>query len=86
VGLVGVGRLGGALLGYRDFRRQGFYIEAAFDEDPAKVGQRRHGVEIRPTSELERGLREGSIDIVILAVPAEAAQAVVPRTFPSSSG
>lgn len=81
VALVGAGRIGGALLGYGDFRRQGFDIEAVFDADPAKVGQSRHGVVIQPESKLERVLRAGSIDIVIVAVPAEAAQRVVDRVI-----
>ena len=83
VALVGAGRIGAALLGYRDFRRQGFYIEAVFDADPTKVGQRRQGVVIRSDADLECGLRDEAIDIVIVAVPAEAAQAVVDRVVAS---
>ncbi|MGH7501364.1 MAG: redox-sensing transcriptional repressor Rex [Longimicrobiales bacterium] len=83
VALVGAGRIGVALMGYEDFRRQGFFIEAAFEADATKVGERRHGVEIRPESELERALVEETIDIVIVAVPAEAAQAVVDRVVAS---
>jgi redox-sensing transcriptional repressor len=79
VALVGMGRIGAALMGYEDFRRQGFFIEAAFDADPEKVGQERHGVAVRPSSDLEGVLVEESIDIVIVAVPGEAAQEVVNR-------
>jgi redox-sensing transcriptional repressor len=79
VALVGAGRIGTALLGYQDFRRQGFHIEAVFDADPAKVGEQRGGLCVRADAELERALAEENIDIVILAVPAEAAQAVVDR-------
>jgi redox-sensing transcriptional repressor len=79
VALVGAGRIGVALMGYQDFRAQGFDIEAAFDRDETKVGQRRHGVEIRRDAELELALVEEAIDIVIVAVPAEAAQGVVDR-------
>jgi redox-sensing transcriptional repressor len=78
VALVGAGKIGKALIGYRDFERQGFAIEAVFDSDPAKVGQRWQELEVRPCAELEAVLREG-IDIVIVAVPAESAQAVVDR-------
>jgi redox-sensing transcriptional repressor len=38
VALVGAGKIGAALLGYQDFRRQGFDIVAVFDTDPAKIG------------------------------------------------
>jgi len=79
VALVGAGKIGAALLGYRDFRRQGFDIEAVFDVDPRKVGQRWNGVVVRPVAELEEVLRREQMDIAIIAVPAEAAQDVVDR-------
>jgi len=79
VALVGAGRIGAALLGYEDFRQQGFYIEAVFDADPAKVGQRRSGLVVRPEAELESVLPASGIEIVIIAVPAESAQEVVNR-------
>jgi redox-sensing transcriptional repressor len=79
VALVGAGKIGVALLGYQDFRRQGFFIEAVFDADPEKVGRTKAGLEILPDADLEGMLVEREIDIVILAVPAEAAQRVVDR-------
>ena len=79
VALIGAGKIGQALYGYQDFRRQGFHIEAVFDSDPAKIGQKWDGVVVRSERELEAGLAEKSIDIVIVAVPASAAQEVVDR-------
>ncbi len=79
VALVGAGKIGQALFGYQDFRRQGFHIEAVFDADPAKVGTRLDGVEVLAERELERELGERGIEIVIIAVPASAAQGVVDR-------
>ncbi len=79
VALVGAGRIGVALLGYRDFEEQGFHIEAVFDADPVKVGQQWGGATVRQASELEAALRAEGIDIVIIAVPAEVAQGVVDR-------
>ncbi|MEO5511578.1 MAG: redox-sensing transcriptional repressor Rex [Longimicrobiales bacterium] len=78
VALVGAGKIGTALLGYQDLRKQGFVIEAVFDSDPAKVGRRWNNLVIRADNELESVL-EGGIDIVIVAVPAEAAQSIVDR-------
>jgi redox-sensing transcriptional repressor len=77
VALVGAGKIGAALLAYEDFRRQGFDIVAVFDRDPAKVGTTWYGLRVGADAELSAGL-EG-IDIVIVAVPAESAQAVVDR-------
>ena len=76
---MGAGKIGAALLGYQDFRRQGFYITAVFDSDADKIGQRWNGVEIRPDAEMEQVLQAEAIDIAIVAVPAESAQPVVDR-------
>lgn len=83
VALVGAGRIGAALLGYQDFRRQGFYITAVFDSDAAKVGERWHGLVIRPDGDLEEVLQTEEIDIAIVAVPSESAQSVVDRIVDS---
>jgi redox-sensing transcriptional repressor len=83
VALIGAGKIGVALLGYQDFRRQGFYITAVFDADAGKIGQRWHDLEIRADAEMESALRTESIDIAIVAVPAESAQPVVNRIVAS---
>lgn len=82
VALVGAGKIGAALLAYEDFRRQGFDIVAVYDSDPAKVGVEWHGQQVRADRDMEAGLRQG-IEIVIVAVPGEAAQAVVDRVVAS---
>ncbi|MDB4951223.1 MAG: redox-sensing transcriptional repressor Rex [Gemmatimonadetes bacterium] len=79
VALVGAGKIGSALFSYRDFQKRGFRISAAFDSDPAKVGSDMGGVTVRADEEMDRRLRDEGIEMVIVAVPAEAAQAVVDR-------
>jgi redox-sensing transcriptional repressor len=79
VAVVGAGKIGAALMGYQDFKRQGFYIESVFDSDAAKVGQRWNGLVVRADAEMETALQGESIDIAIIAVPADAAQSVVDR-------
>lgn len=83
VALVGAGKIGSALFGYQDFRRQGFFIRLVVDSDPLKIGQRWGDLEVRPEAELEELLRSESIEIVIVSVPAEAAQGVVDRVVRS---
>jgi redox-sensing transcriptional repressor len=73
--LVGAGNLGSALIGYQDFQLHGLKISAAFDTDPSKVGTKVHGVEVRPMSSLEGGVRELKASIAILTVPSPFAQA-----------
>ena len=77
--LVGAGRIGAALFGYETFRRQGFYIEAVFDKDPRKVGQRWGELEVLPDEAMEGVVRERDIEIAVLAVPGSAAQPVADR-------
>lgn len=76
VALVGFGNLGAALFRYRGFGRQGFRIVAIFDDDPAKAGRELDGVPVFASPDLAREVRAGGIQIAIVAVPAEAAQAV----------
>ena len=79
VALVGAGKIGSALISYRNFQRRGFEIQAVFDADRDKVGQVWGAQIILPDEELERVLKENQIEIVIVAVPGDAAQAVVDR-------
>lgn len=79
VALVGAGKIGSALISYQNFRRRGFEIRAVFDSDPAKIGESWDARTVLPDAEMERVLREEPIDIVIVAVPADAAQSIVDR-------
>jgi redox-sensing transcriptional repressor len=79
VALVGAGRIGSALFAYPRFRERGFEIVAIFDEDPLKVGESLEGCRIESVSALESTIRARAVEIVILAVPAPAAQAVADR-------
>jgi redox-sensing transcriptional repressor len=79
VAMVGVGNLGQALLGYRGFGRQNFAIAAAFDADPAKVGQVVQGLRIQPLDELAATIRDKGIRLGMIVVPAQQAQAAADR-------
>jgi len=76
VALVGAGRIGTALFEYEPFRQRGFAITTVVDIDPAKAGRRLGDVRIRHARELERAIEEDGTDLVIVAVPASAAQEV----------
>lgn len=71
--LVGVGNLGSAVLAYPGFRPYGFYITAAFDNDPAKIGNTIESIEIEDVSKICT-LRERDVHLAIVAVPGSAAQ------------
>lgn len=71
--LVGAGNLGAALANFPGFKRWGFKIVKIYDQDPAKVGTRLHGVTVRSISELPRPL---GVKLGILAVPPSGARKV----------
>jgi redox-sensing transcriptional repressor len=78
VAILGAGNLGLALADYPGFRQEGFAIVALFDTDRSKVGRRsRGGVRIHDIGDLRRLVKQEDIDIAVIAVPAESAQAVV---------
>ena len=79
VAMVGVGNLGQALLGYRGFGRQNFTIVAAFDADPAKVGQVVQGLRIQPLDELASTIAARQIRLGMIVVPADRAQEAADR-------
>jgi redox-sensing transcriptional repressor len=79
VAMVGVGNLGQALLGYRGFGRQNFSIVAAFDADPAKIGQTIQGITVQSLAELPEAVQSRHIRLGMIVVPGPQAQAVADR-------
>ena len=79
IALVGAGRLGAAIASSPIFAEHGITIAAVFDEDPAKVGTSLGGVSVNSPDELEEIVRERSIVVGVLAVPAESAQDAAER-------
>lgn len=81
--LVGCGKLGTALLAYPGFRRFGFKILAAFDNNPAKVGQKIGGVPIIADQKMEGFIQRNKVRVAIVTVPAESAQETARRLVES---
>ena len=78
VAILGAGNLGLALADYPGFRQEGFAIVALFDTERAKIGRRsKGGVRISDINEFRKLVKRDSIDIAVVAVPAESAQGVV---------
>ena len=77
--LVGVGRLGRAIIEYPGFAPEGFWLVAAFDADAQQVGQRVGHLVVQGIEEMEAVLRKGNIRIGIVAVPRGDAQEVIER-------
>jgi redox-sensing transcriptional repressor len=77
--LVGVGHLGRALLSYFVGRHPSIEVRAAFDIEPERVGHVVHGCRCYAVDELEHVLAVTTVELAIIAVPAEAAQATADR-------
>jgi len=81
VGIVGAGRLGTALANYNGFGRSNFAVVALFDNDSEKIGRRVGDgkILIHDVEKLATVIREESIDVMVIAVPAKVAQKVLNR-------
>jgi redox-sensing transcriptional repressor len=77
VGLIGVGRLGRAIMSYPGMTPERFQIVAAFDADPRQVGQVIGGAIVQPMHRLQAIIQSTDIRIAIVAVPAAHAQEVI---------
>lgn len=78
VGLVGVGRLGRAIISYTGMAPEGFHIVSAFDADPRQVGQTVGGITVQSMDHLQ-DIKATDTRIAIVAVPAAHAQEVIDR-------
>jgi redox-sensing transcriptional repressor len=76
LGIVGMGNLGRALIGYRGFHQQGFQIVAGFDIDPGKIGNQIEGLQVYHLDDVSRVVQEKNIRLAIIAVPSPVAQRV----------
>lgn len=79
VGIVGAGRLGTALANYRGFSKSNFSVVAIFDNDETKIGERvgEDEIAIHDVKKMPLVVREESIDVMVIAVPARVAQKVL---------
>ncbi len=78
--VVGVGKLGQALLNFDFFRNHGFRIIVAFDSDPSKIGTKiADDIAILPTGRIETIVSEKKISIGIITTPADWAQSVADK-------
>ncbi len=77
--IVGAGKIGAALAQYRAFGERGFRIVGIYDVDPARIGVSLDGTIVKDQRELDADLQSVKPDIVLIAVPAEAAQPLLER-------
>ncbi|MDR1092607.1 MAG: redox-sensing transcriptional repressor Rex [Clostridiales bacterium] len=77
--LVGVGKLGSALLGYRGFETYGLNIVAGFDADEKVAGTTVGGKKVFGMEKLASIIRRLHVKLAVLTTPKEAAQDTADR-------
>ncbi len=77
IGIIGAGRLGTALADYYEFSQANFTVAALFDADENKIGQKVGEIEIFDVKNFADIVKKVNINVAVIAVPAEYAQAVL---------
>ena len=76
IALIGAGRLGQAIASSPIFGEHGINIAAVFDSDPGKIGEPIGTIAVSDYASLRDAVREKSMIVGVIAVPATAAQGV----------
>lgn len=79
--ILGAGSLGAALLHDDGLAQYGLQVVAAFDVNPKKVGTVINGIPVYHIDEFESRRREMDVNIGVLTVPVDRAQAVADRAI-----
>lgn len=76
IGVVGMGKLGHAMVRYLKDRREKLKIKAVFDNDPNLIGNQFSGIYCYHTNEITKIISDQQITIGIITVPAQSANEV----------
>ncbi len=75
--IIGLGRLGSALISESEFTKESFNIVGVFDNSPDKIGTEVRGLKVRDIKEIPYFLKsKEKVEIAIVTVPKYAAQEV----------
>ncbi|MCF7907728.1 MAG: redox-sensing transcriptional repressor Rex [Candidatus Omnitrophica bacterium] len=84
IALVGLGRVGGALLGFDGFSKFNIKITAIFDNDQKKIGKTKKGIVVQAIDNLSEMIKKDGIKIAIIATPPEVAQDIANQLIDSN--
>ncbi len=76
VAVVGAGDIGSAVAAYQGFANRGFQVTMLFDNSPAKIGKKIGNFTVLDIATLEETIRKEGIQVAMITVPADQAQAV----------
>ncbi len=73
--IIGCGRIGSALMHYKEFEKEGIRVLAGFDSDTSRINSELP-IPILPLDDLEKYVTAHSIEVAIIAVPENSATKV----------
>lgn len=79
--VIGAGNLGRAIISFKEFNEDGFFIDAVFDNSLMLEGMQICGVPIINAALLEDYLEENHVDIVVITAPAGAAADILEKSI-----
>ena len=79
--VVGAGNLGRAIISFKDFNTDGFFIDAVFDNNLMFDGMQICGIPILNVSSLEDYLAANRVDIVVITTPANVAEEILEKSI-----
>lgn len=77
--LIGIGRLGSALMNYEEFKGRGFHIKKLFDKNPELIGKKINGITVNSVDQLEKKVNPKRESLAILAIPPQDVQSLIER-------
>lgn len=77
--VVGLGRIGSAILNYPNLKESGYEIAAGFDSSVNKLETLKTNVKLYPAYQIPEVVKRDGIDMAVLAVPSDAAQSSAER-------
>ncbi len=77
--VVGIGKIGSALIEYGRFGNSGFDVVAGFDADVNHIEAMRSDVPLHPAYDIEEIVKRENIELAFLTVPAEGAEKSLER-------
>lgn len=77
--IIGLGRLGSAILNYKPFKDSGYEIVAGFDSNINVVETTRTEIELYPAYRIPEIVKSKNIELAVIAVPADSAQKTAER-------
>lgn len=79
IAIIGMGNIGNALVGSKDFETKNFIIKAVFDNNPDIVGKTIGGYKVYHIDKLKEILSKEEVEIAVIAVPKQFAKDIAEK-------